>query len=58
MADGKGKTVPGDRANVTKGSLELLASARNSESSSICSTLSLKEGRSGSGVIEKSTVGV
>ena len=34
MADGKGKTVPGDRANVRKGSqsLELLASVRNSES--------------------------
>ena len=38
MADGKGKTVPGERANVRKGalSLELLASMRNSESSSIC----------------------
>ena len=38
MADGKGKTVPGDRANVRKGalSLELLESVRNSESSSIC----------------------
>ena len=37
MADGNGKTVPGDRANVTKGalSLELLVSVRNSESSSI-----------------------
>ena len=35
MADGKGKTVPGNRANARKGalSLELLVSARNSESS-------------------------
>ena len=38
MAEGNGKTVPGDRARVRKGalSLELLASVRNSESSSIC----------------------
>ena len=38
VADGKGKTVSGDRANVQKGalSLELLASVRNSESLSIC----------------------
>ena len=37
MADGKGKTVPGDRANVRKGalSLELVASVSNSESSSV-----------------------
>ena len=37
MADGKGKTVPGDRANVRKGalSLELVASVSNSESLSI-----------------------
>ena len=34
MADGKGKIVPGDRANVRKGaqSLELLTSVRNLES--------------------------
>ena len=38
MADSKGKSVPGDRANVRKGalSLELLASVRNSENLSIC----------------------
>ena len=46
MADGEGKVIPGDRAHVRKSvlSLELLASVRNSESSSICRDRNVIEG--------------